>query len=126
MKYCKNCGKQIEDDAKFCPYCGSSTSNDKNDEYTTDEGFVDQTMYQKKIHVKKGNETIRLIAFIFMILSCVSYGVFLIPLIWLVPMTIKVYNAYKDTTYELSVGFKVCTLLFCNFVSGILLLCDNN
>lgn len=22
--YCKNCGKEIEDDSSFCPYCGSS------------------------------------------------------------------------------------------------------
>lgn len=21
--YCNNCGKQIKDDAKFCPFCGS-------------------------------------------------------------------------------------------------------
>ena len=24
--YCMNCGKQIDDDAKFCPYCGSQTA----------------------------------------------------------------------------------------------------
>ncbi len=23
MKYCKNCGKELEDDAKFCPSCGT-------------------------------------------------------------------------------------------------------
>ena len=25
MKYCRFCGMQIEDDAKFCPHCGNST-----------------------------------------------------------------------------------------------------
>lgn len=25
MKYCRFCGKQIDDDAKFCPACGNST-----------------------------------------------------------------------------------------------------
>lgn len=24
MKYCNTCGKQLEDDAKFCPYCGAN------------------------------------------------------------------------------------------------------
>ena len=24
--YCKNCGKEIEDDSSFCPYCGSSVN----------------------------------------------------------------------------------------------------
>ena len=22
MKYCTNCGKQIDENVKFCPYCG--------------------------------------------------------------------------------------------------------
>lgn len=25
--YCKNCGKQLEDDVKFCPECGTSTNS---------------------------------------------------------------------------------------------------
>lgn len=27
MMYCKHCGKEIEDDAKFCAGCGERTSN---------------------------------------------------------------------------------------------------
>lgn len=27
MKYCKKCGKQIEDDIKICPYCGTNLNN---------------------------------------------------------------------------------------------------
>ena len=27
MKFCENCGKQMNDDAKFCSGCGSPTSN---------------------------------------------------------------------------------------------------
>jgi hypothetical protein len=26
--YCRNCGKQIEDDSRFCEYCGASLAND--------------------------------------------------------------------------------------------------
>ena len=38
--YCKNCGKQIEDEVKFCPYCGaaldlSTTSPTQNNQHNT-------------------------------------------------------------------------------------------
>jgi len=32
MKYCQNCGKQIDTDAKFCPYCGGKTGISDNGE----------------------------------------------------------------------------------------------
>ena len=28
--YCKNCGKEINNDAEFCPYCGDSTNENNN------------------------------------------------------------------------------------------------
>jgi hypothetical protein len=28
--YCKKCGKQIEDNSKFCDYCGASTADESN------------------------------------------------------------------------------------------------
>ncbi len=46
----------------------------------------------------------------------------LIPLCWVIPMTIKVHNSLKNGE-KLSTAFKVCTLIFVNIVSGILLLC---
>lgn len=27
MPFCRNCGTQLEDDAKFCPECGNATEN---------------------------------------------------------------------------------------------------
>lgn len=64
-------------------------------------------------------------AFIFCLLSTIACGWLLIPLIWCIPMTIKVYKAYKGEA-TLSVGFKVCTLLFVSLIGGILLLCDKD
>lgn len=57
----------------------------------------------------------KLAAFILCIISTVSMGCFLIPLAWCIPMTIKVYKAYKGEE-ELGTGFMVCTLLFVNMV----------
>ncbi len=67
----------------------------------------------------------KIAAFIFCLLSTIAYGWLLIPLIWCIPMTIKVYKAYKGEV-TLSVGFKVCTLLFVSLIGGILLLCDKD
>ncbi len=66
----------------------------------------------------------KLAAFILCLLSTISMGFFIIPLAWCIPMTIKVYKAYKGET-ELSTGFDVCVLLFVNLIGGILLLCDD-
>ena len=30
MKYCKNCGKELKEGAKFCPSCGSAVSAQNN------------------------------------------------------------------------------------------------
>lgn len=29
MKYCTSCGKQIDDNDKFCPYCGAAQENEQ-------------------------------------------------------------------------------------------------
>ena len=67
----------------------------------------------------------KLAAFILALLSTICCGWTLIPLCWMIPMTVHIYGAYKGTK-TLSVGFKVCTLLFVNLISGILLLCDSD
>ena len=66
----------------------------------------------------------KLAAFILCLISTIISGFALIPLIWCIPMTIHVYKAYKGEE-DLSVGFKVCVLLFVNLIGGILLLCDD-
>ncbi|MFA7222499.1 MAG: hypothetical protein WC148_03095 [Bacilli bacterium] len=67
----------------------------------------------------------KLAAFVLCLLATIVSGVVLIPLCWCIPMTIKVYHAYKDGT-PLSTGFNVCVLLFVSMIAGILLLVDEN
>ena len=100
-KVCLNCGTQIPEDAtQFCPSCG------------------------KKLGVNGYKSGLLTASKILMIISCVCIGWTLIPLAWLIPMTCKISGREKNSE-KLSIGFKVCTLLFGNLISGILLLCDD-
>ena len=106
MKYCTHCGKELLDEAIFCPGCGCTVETPEKNVPADDST----------------NETLGLIAKIFMIISCVCFGLLLIPLCWTVPMTIAVSNKLKNKE-PISVTLKVCTLIFVITVSGIVLLC---
>lgn len=71
--------------------------------------------------VNDSDQTLRLIAFIFSIVATVGAGWTLIPLAWMIPMTVISYGIYKGTKKN-TVAFGVCMLIFVNLVSGILLL----
>lgn len=130
--YCKNCGSELANGAEYCANCGKKVTRTAETSNTS----TNDTNKKTSLHI---------CAFVFMVLSifsvCISaitiwasnvylentsYMLFctLIPLAWIIPMTIKVYKA-KSTT-KLSMGFKVCTLLFVSLIAGILLICDSN
>ena len=67
--------------------------------------------------IRKRN--LNLIAFIFTLLSTIAFGFFLIPLIWLIPMSKRAWAIYKNNETP-SVERAVCTALFANQVAGIL------
>lgn len=97
---CLKCGTIVEDEAvDFCPSCGNKLG---------EQGH------------KSGLLTA---AYILMIITCVALGWMIVPLAWLIPMTIAIKKR-QQSGEPLGTGFKVCILLFANLVSGILLLCD--
>ena len=69
------------------------------------------------------DRNLRLVAFIFCILSLVGSCWLIIPLAWMIPMTVRTWGIYKGTKPN-TVALGVCTLIFVNIVSGILLLCS--
>ncbi len=108
MKYCSHCGNELDDEAYVCPKCGyKAATTGSTSKLATDS-----------------KSTIRFIAKIFMIIGCISVGWTLIPLIWCIPMTISYWKAC-DENRDVSVAFKVCSLLFVNLIAGILMLCDS-
>lgn len=67
------------------------------------------------------DRTLRLIAFILNILSCIGWAWLIFPLAWMIPMTVMSWNVYKGKRAN-TVAFGVCTLIFLDLISGILLL----
>lgn len=49
MKLCKNCAKEVKDNAIICPYCGSSFQDKK-------EGILEENIQEKEIHQNQENK----------------------------------------------------------------------
>ncbi len=121
MKYCSHCGAQLSDDAKFCTACGqpveptyTSAGNTNGDARPFSTGVTSESD-------QAGLETA---AEVFMVISLVVSAFTIIALAWNIPMTVHVFRCVKRNLH-IGVGFKVCALLFCSLVGGILLLCRN-
>lgn len=71
--------------------------------------------------VSDNDKQLRLVAFIFMIISTISTCWTVIALAWMIPMTIVCWDIYKGKKPN-GTAFGVCTLLFGSLVSGICLL----
>ena len=108
MKYCVKCGAEMHDDAVICTKCGCAIEHSEN-----------------KINKTKNVSGLQNAAFVFMIISTVILGFYLLPLAWTIPMTIS-YNGKIKNKQHVSTSFKVCTLLFVSLIAGIIMLCDKD
>ena len=106
--YCKNCGKQIDDGATYCPHCGA-----RQIEEVTDVEVI-------KPHKKKRNETLAQVGLVFCIIGTVMLGFAIFPLAWCLPMTLTISHRIEQKK-DISIALKVCTLLFVSLIGGILL-----
>lgn len=70
------------------------------------------------------DEALRLANFVLCVISCVIGAIAVIPLAWLIPMTVHSWGIYKGKQPN-TVCFGVCTLIFVSLVGGILLLISN-
>lgn len=77
--------------------------------------------YEQTFAMSETDRTMRLVAFVFCIISTVCAAMLIIPLAWMIPMSIRSWKIYKGTKPN-TTGFGVCTLIFVSLVSGILLL----
>ncbi|MCD8372056.1 MAG: zinc ribbon domain-containing protein [Clostridia bacterium] len=101
--FCKNCGKEIDDNALVCPNCGVAT-----------EAAAPAENNKRKPH------GVALAAKVFIIIGMVCTFYLILPLIF-------GGIALSQMKYgKPSAGIGVCVLLFCNIIGGILLLCSND
>ena len=133
--YCKNCGNQVDDRAVICTQCGCLTdfgeklNFNQNPQQHEERPTTTQVQQSNQTNTASSNEdTLGLVAKILMIVSTVLTGLYIIPLAWMLPMTLSLSNKLNNKE-PISVGFKICILLFGNTIAGILLLCrkdENN
>lgn len=130
--YCRKCGNEITENGAFCPACGTPINNEPFDT-AKENGTATAKTQKTSYHI--ASEILMCISIVSVVLWALSVpsvqpGPYvtgtivslIIQLFWMVPMTIRVFKVKK--TSELSVMFKVCTLLFVNLLAGIFLLCD--
>lgn len=98
MRYCSNCGAEINENADVCLNCGCSVRR-KSD----------------------SNDGLIIVIKIFLIIGCIASGWAIIPLAWLIPITVSIFGRL-DRGEPVGTGLKVASLLLVNLVAGICLL----
>ncbi len=124
MKYCCKCGSELCDEAIVCPNCGCAANNPN--ETKTNNSSSGLLVAAKVLMIISCCALVisGIAAFIaYATLDMAYVGIFeFIPLAWCIPMTVTLDKKIKNNQ-PISIAFKICTLLFANIVSGILLLC---
>ncbi len=142
MKFCRNCGAQLDDAAMFCNNCGAAVEAQAAPQQAApqqpyQQQYAQQPYQQQYAQQPYGQQPyaqqpyvkqpsgLSTAAKILMIIGTVVMGIYIIPLAWCIPMTISYCNKLKYNQ-PISTGFKVCCLLFVSMIGGILMLCDKD
>ena len=121
MKYCTKCGAQVEDDALYCPKCGHKFVIEAEAEPVNETKENQPETAKKPAKVGRRDEGMCQVGLVFCIVACVLWGFALIPLIWMIPLTVSVYNSLKNKQ-PISLAMKVIVTIFVSLIGGILLL----
>lgn len=113
--YCRNCGRELPADANACPNCGAFVDEGKRRQFEAEP--------DENVKNQKSRETMQMLAKVFCIIGTVVGGFALIPLIWMVPMTVHYCQKIKQGD-DVSLAFKILTLFFLSFLGGIFMLVD--
>ena len=147
MKYCSHCGTAIPDEAEICMHCGcrvGAPAKKPQNENDKTLGLIAKIfLIITDVSIATSALSFLFIILVFGVLGktipgftpndqialAIVNGTFvamlifaLVPLAWCIPMTVVVHRRLRDKQ-PIGTGFKICVLLFCNVVSGILLLC---
>lgn len=137
MKYCSHCGAELVDETEICPKCGCRVSPDKSSNNYSTLGtvakvfmileivamaiaFLSVTISLAGVSTLPEDGTGDILAL--KMLLTIYLVITLAYLCWTVPMTVVVFRRLKNNQ-PIGIALKVCTLIFVNVISGILLLC---
>lgn len=115
MKYCTKCGAELDDNAAFCSKCGHPC-----DPKVEAEPAPQQEVVEKK-GIRKRDDSLMTVAFVFCVISTVLTGFAIIPLCWMIPLTVALYNRIHRKE-PISIALKIVILLFVSLIGGIILL----
>ena len=110
--YCKYCGHPVDDNAIYCPTCGKKLGENKEEVKVEVVGVNTPS---------KRNDTLAQLGLVFCIINTVIAGFCLIPLIWMLPITLSINNSIRDNK-PISFALKVCTCIFLSLIGGVLLI----
>lgn len=132
--YCRKCGQEINEGTRFCPNCGCNLDL-SSDNQSTNKG-LDTATRIFFILAMAGSVLASLfcsigiiVGFIAPSLAGTMVGIIfiiytiicLIPLCWVIPMY-KHFVKCRKENIQISIAFKICTLIFVNVIAGILIL----
>ena len=120
MKKCNQCGTIVSDDEKICNNCGGEAFDAAPDFNTAPE--VNGANGGNK---PVGGTILQKLSKVLMVISCIAGGLLILPLAWLIPITV-VYCKKVKSGKKVGVGFKICVLLFVNVFAGVSMLCDSS
>lgn len=103
------------------PYAQNPYGANANGPYAQQGTPGQQTFYGQASYLTDTDRNLRLAAFVLNLLSTIGTGVLLIPLAWMVPMTVHSWRLYKGERPN-TTAFAVCDLIFCSVIAGVLLL----
>ena len=130
--YCHHCGKEVENGNKFCPYCGALQDrysdddryDEREDEYAEAEvvGETKERNGKKRIINESTKRDLDLLIKVFMLIPTILVGFAIIPLIWMVPMTMAAWKR-ADSKEPYGLPLSICSIIFMGLpVAGILMI----
>ncbi|KAB8287913.1 DUF2510 domain-containing protein [Bifidobacterium avesanii] len=104
------------------PYDQSTAqSTAQNAQYGYAQQGYAQPFHGPASYLSDTDRNLRLAAFVLNLLSTIGTGWLIIPLAWMVPMTVHSWRLYKGERAN-TTAFAVCDLIFCSVIAGVLLL----
>ena len=120
MKKCNQCGTLVSDDEKICNNCGGEAFDAAPDFNTAPELNGANGGYKPV-----GGTILQKLSKVLMVISCIAGGLLILPLAWLIPITVAYCKKVKSGK-KVGIGFKICVLLFVNVFAGVSMLCDSS